>query len=75
MNADVETVGQKEHVADIERKIRTTKEKMRAIRSSLPYRKTPKIMFGALYRFVLLWRNAFPAKNVISRVYSPRQIV
>ena len=75
VSADVETVGRSEHVADIEREIRTTKEKMRAIRSSVPYKKMPRIMHGGMYRFVLLWRNAFPAKNGISRVFSPRQIV
>ena len=51
------------------------KEKMRAVRSSLPYKKLPRIMLGCLYRFVVLWRNAFPAKNSILRVFSPRQIV
>ena len=75
LDAALVTVGCQEHVVDVERMIRTIKERMRAIRSSLPFKKLPKGIVRNLYRFVIMWLNAAAAKNGCSRIFSPRQIV
>ena len=54
LDAALQTVGCQEHVGDIERKIRTVKQKMRSVWASLPFKKLPKLMVGHLYKFVLL---------------------
>jgi hypothetical protein len=69
------TTATSEHVPEIERKIRVIKERARAIRSTLPFRRMPNRMIVELIKFVVLWRNAFPPSSGISKTYSPRTIM
>ena len=48
--------------------IRTIKEHMRAIQSSLQFKKLPKCITRNLYKFVLIWLNAAAAKDSWSRI-------
>jgi len=64
-----------EHVADIERRIRVVKERARATRSRLPYRRIPQILtiwivFGAVRML-----NYFPSKGGVSSTLSPNTIM
>ena len=52
-----------EHIPLIERCIRTFKERVRAIRHSLPYKNMPGLMIVHLVYFVCHWLNAFPPKG------------
>ena len=67
----VNTSAAREHVAEIERQIRTAKERCRAIVSTLPFAILPKLIVTNIVYFVVLWLNAFPVRNGISKVYSP----
>jgi hypothetical protein len=66
----------REHVTDIERSIRTVKERSRSVVSELPYADCmPDQMVIHLLYFVCMWINAFPSENGVSTQYSPREIV
>ena len=71
----VNTSAARDHVAEIERQIRTAKERCRAIGSTLPFAILPKLIVTNMVYFVVLWLNAFPVRNGVSKVYSPRSIV
>ena len=64
-----------EHVGDIERYIRTTKERVRSIWNTLPFRKVPHRMLIEFVKGSVFWMNALPVKNGVSKTHSPRTIV
>ena len=64
-----------EHVPEIERSIRTLKERTRACIHGLPYKRHPTQMLIANMRFHNTWLNRFPAKDGVSSTLSPRSIV
>ena len=63
--------GAEEHVAPIERAIRTVKERCRLMCYSLPYKRYTKIMVHSLVEYVVHWLNAFPTRNGASNTMSP----
>jgi hypothetical protein len=69
------TTATSEHVPEIERQIRVIKERARAIRSTLPFKKMPNRMIVELINFVVLWLNDFPPSSGVSKIYSPRTIM
>jgi hypothetical protein len=69
------TTAAREHVAEIERRIRTIKERGRGIKNTLPFKKVPKLVLIELINFVVMWLNAFPSKSGISARYSPRELI
>ena len=65
----------REHVGEVERKIRTAKVCGRLIINALPhYCLSTKINIH-LVSFLIMWLNALPSGNGISQKYSPREIV
>jgi hypothetical protein len=64
-----------EHVPDIERQIRTMKERARAVRGTLPFKRLPARMIIELVHFLTLWLNAFPHSSGVSDTYSPCTIM
>ena len=64
-----------QHVPDIERGIRFTKDRYRTVYHSLPYRSIPKQMIIALAKRVIKFINMFPPKGGVSKYYSPRAII
>ena len=64
-----------EHVGDIERYIRTVKERMRATYNTLPFQKIPARLVIEMAKTAVFWLNAFPATGGASRELSPRTIV
>ncbi len=71
----VNTTSAGEHVGDIERHIRTVKERGRGLMNTLPYTRMPPRMVLELIYFCVMWLNAVPNKNGISEEYSPREVV
>eukprot|EP00956_Cyclotella_meneghiniana_P028301 scaffold65295_cov71-Cyclotella_meneghiniana.AAC.14 len=72
----INTTAAREHVTDIERYIRTQKERCRSVVSELPYKEfMPDPFIIRLMYFVAFWINGFPNENGVSKVYSPREIV
>jgi hypothetical protein len=64
-----------EHVGDIERYIRTIKERMRGICNTLPFKKLPQRKVIEMAKSSVFWLNAFTATQGESNVLSPRTII
>jgi hypothetical protein len=56
------TTATREHVGEIERKIRVIKERARSTFNTLPYKKLPRMMVTELMHFCVMWMNSFPVK-------------
>ena len=72
---DMNTPAAAEHVAEIERRIRTIKERSRAITCTLPYKALPNQILIRLLHFVVMWINNMPSATGISTQYSPRELI
>ena len=75
VNVTLNTAGQDEHIGDIERFIRTIKERMRATYNMLTFEKIPQHMFVEMAKSAVFWLNSFPCANRISKSTSPRTII
>jgi hypothetical protein len=64
-----------DHVHEVERSIRTIKERTRCTVQGLPFRRMPKIMVRAAVEGAHKALHQFPAKNGISKVLSPLTIM
>jgi hypothetical protein len=69
------TVSADEHVPEIERHIRTIKERARSVINTLPFEGYPPRMIIELIYYCVFWLNSFPAVGGISDVMSPRTII
>jgi len=67
---NINTTAAKEHVPEIERRIRVTKECRRALFNTLPFKKMPQLILIELIYHVVLWLNAFPSKLGISESHT-----
>jgi hypothetical protein len=64
------------HVKTVERQIRFLKERIRAVRLMMPYKKIPKrFTIGMVHKVTMLIINSLPKSNGIHSVLSPREIV
>ena len=69
------TTTSKEHVSKAVRSIPTIKERKRGIVGTLSFEYIPQQLKMKFIYFVVLWLNAFPAKNGIMAMYSPRELL
>ncbi len=69
------TTAVKEHVSKAEHTIRTLKERMHGLLTTLPFEHIPKWIKIELVYFIVLWLNAFPMKMEILSTYSPRELL
>jgi hypothetical protein len=63
------------HVPEVERCIRTIKERVRAIASSLPFKKYLPRMIAEMVYNVVFWLNSFPHKDGVHTTISPRTLI
>ena len=75
LNIYLQATARDEHVGDIERHIRTIKERCRAVFNTLPFLYLPTRMAAELVYSASFWLNSFPHKNGISKTLSPRSLV
>ena len=75
LGISLNTAAPDEHVGDIERYIRTIKERMRAIYNTLPFKQVPHRMIIEMAKSSVFWLNAFPSLQGVSQVLSPRTII
>ena len=68
-------VAAEEHVPEIERGIRTIKDRARSVVSMLPFKQLPARIVIELIHYCVFWLNSFPAPKGISDSLSPRAIV
>jgi hypothetical protein len=64
-----------EHVPEMERAIRTIKERNRSTVSGLPYKHYSTILKKALVSHAISWLNTFPHADGVSETMSPRTIL
>ncbi|GAX21402.1 hypothetical protein FisN_28Lu124 [Fistulifera solaris] len=64
-----------EHVPEVERYIRTVKERVRCVYCTLPFQKIPSRMLVELVYFCIYWLNSFPPKDGVSDTISPRTLL
>jgi hypothetical protein len=69
------TTAAREHVGEVEQKIRVIKERARGTFNTLPYKKLPKLIVIELLHFCVIWMNSFPVKSGISKKWSPWELV
>ena len=62
-------------MAGVERKTCTLKERVRARRSKMPYKKIPKIMTSDLVKDVAGWLNQFPTKSSLIPTMGARTLI
>ena len=70
---EINTTAAREHVGEIERSIRTIKERGRSISSTLPYTTLPKQLVIHLVYYVVMFLNAMPSK-LIPTSLGPSQV-
>ena len=75
LGIQLNTVSNNEHVPEIERQIRTLKERTRAIYCTLPFRKMPHRLIIEMLYAANYWLNMFPRKGGISKTMSPRTLL
>lgn len=68
-------VSRGEHVPEIERYIRTLKERCRAVFNTLPFKRVPNRMLIELVYAMNFWLHSFPAQEGVSATISPRELV
>ena len=64
-----------EHVGDIERYIRTVKERMRAVYNTLPFSKILARLVIEMAKASVFWLNGLPPRDYFGNNLSPRTIV
>jgi hypothetical protein len=71
----VNCVSRDEHVPEIERHIRTIKERTRCIYNQLTFKKTPARITIEMVYSSNFWLNMFPPADGVSKTMSPRAII
>jgi len=72
---NLNTTARDEHVPEIEKYIRTVKERIRATTSTSPFEQLPHCLIVEIAYNVVFWLNYFPHKEGIHSTLSPRTIV
>ena len=75
MGIALNEAGRDEHVAEVERYIRTVKERTRATYNTLPFKRMPPTLVIEMVKQAVFWLNAFPHPKGVSESQSPRTIV
>ena len=66
---------QGEHVPDIERYVRTVKDRVRSRYNNLPFSRIPRLVVVRLVSNAVFWLNAFPHPDGVSTTLSPRYLL
>jgi hypothetical protein len=75
LKINLNTTSNNEHVPEIERHIRTLKERARCVYNTLPFKSLPERLVIELIHYATFWLNSFPPNDGISKKDSPRTIV
>jgi hypothetical protein len=66
---------QNEHVPDIERFIRTVKDRVRSAYNMVPFKHIPRLIISRVVANAVFWLNAFPHSDGVSNTLSPRYLL
>lgn len=71
----VNTTAKNEHVGEIERQIRSIKDRCRCMEAAMPFDILPNIIIKMMVINAVMLMNAHINKQGVSQIYSPREIV
>ena len=71
-NVQFDFAAQGDHVHDIERYVRTVKDRVRSCYNCLPFSHVPKAAINRMVRNAVFWLNAIPHQDGVSDTLSPR---
>ncbi|KAG7356172.1 enoyl-CoA hydratase [Nitzschia inconspicua] len=71
----LETCGADDHIGDVERSIRTIKDRVRSTYRMLPFRQIPRIILGHLVHNAVFWLNSFPSGTGPTTHHSPAYLM
>ena len=72
---EVNTTAAREHVPEIERRIRTIKERVRAATSDFPFNPIPMMVLIQMVHTITLWLNVIRSFSGLERGLFPRELV
>ena len=72
---DLDVCAPDDHVYEVERSIRTVKERVRCTMHSFPFKRIPRVMVRAVVEKAVKNLNQFPAKDGIARNMSPLTMI
>jgi len=75
MGITLNVASRNEHVPEIERYIRTVKERVQAIAVLLPFAKYPPRLIAEMVYNVVFWLNSFPHNDGVHATISPRTLI
>jgi hypothetical protein len=75
LGIDMNIVSADEHVPEVERYIRTVKERTRCVYTTMPFKKMPSSMVVEMVHAGVFWLNMFPPDDGVSDTLSPRALV
>ena len=75
LQVTLNTTSRDEHVGDVERYIRTIKERMRGVSNTIPFKRLTHNMVMELAQAVVYWLNSVPSNTGVSPTMSPRTII
>ena len=75
MQIQLNVASDDEHVPEIERHIRTIKERTRCIYNMLPFKKLPPAIIVEMVACSTFWWNSFPPEGGVTTTMSPRAII
>ena len=74
-NIYLNTTARDEHVTEIERYIRTVKERVQATYNTLPFEVIPPQIIIKMVKSAVFWLNAFPPNHGVTDSMSPRTMI
>ena len=75
LGMELNVVSADEHVPEIERYIRTVKERTRCVYITVPFKAMPTRMIVEMVLSSVFWLNMFPPADGVSKTISPRGII
>ena len=75
LQVTLNTTSRDEHVGDVERYIRTIKERMQGVSNTIPFKRLTRNMVMELAKAVVYWLNSVPSNMAVSPTMSPRTII
>jgi hypothetical protein len=75
LGMQLNVVAEAEHVPEIERHIRTIKERTRCVCNTVPFKRMPARMTIEMAHASVFWLNIFPALDGVSGDLSPRALI
>ena len=74
-NTDLNTAAPNEHIPEVEKNVRTIKDRVRCMLHGMPYKKIPRSMKAELVITTVTLLNMIPRRAAVSDRFSPRELV